>query len=212
MYEDDESEERIKINTLGNNIVGKTSFTIKYTDNIYQDVYLSTIGIDFKIKNININSHHYKLFFYDTTGQEKHRSMTLNMLKKVQGIILMYDITDKSSFDAIPDWIGSIQEVKGTDFPMILLGNKIDKENERVVSKEEGKNLADKYKIEFFETSNKDGTNIDEAGLTIVNKILAKSQNNSLLDNNNIHSGSFYAKKEDIKAKSSKQKDYKKCC
>jgi GTPase SAR1 family protein len=124
----------------------------------------------------------------------------------------MYDITDKSSFDSIPDWIGSIKEVKGNDFPMILLGNKIDKEDERVVSQEEGKKLADKYKIEFFETSNKNGTNIDEAGLAIVNKILDKERSNSLLGNNNINSGSFYATKENIKAKSYKQKDYKKCC
>ena len=73
MCEDEESEERIQIMTLGNNKVGKTSFTLKYTDNIFQEVYLSTIGIDFKIKNLTIKSHHYKLFFYDTTGEEKHR-------------------------------------------------------------------------------------------------------------------------------------------
>ena len=207
---DDDSEERIKLMTLGNNRVGKTSFIIKYTDNIFQDVYLSTIGIDFKIKNITLKNTHYKLFFYDTAGQEKHKSMALNMIKKVNGIILMYDITDKSSFEVIPDWIASIQEAKGNDFPLILLGNKLDKEDERVVSKEEGKNLADKYNIEFFETSNKNGTNIDEAGLSIVNTILNKAKGNSLLERNS--SRSSRSSQLSIKDKNTKQKNYKKCC
>ena len=207
---DDDSEERIKLMTLGNDRVGKTSFIIKYTDNIFQDVYLSTIGIDFKIKNITLKNTHYKLFFYDTAGQEKHKSMALNMIKKVNGIILMYDITDKSSFEVIPDWIESIQESKGSDFPLILLGNKLDKEDERKVSKEEGKNLADKYEIEFFETSNKNGTNINEAGLAIVNTILNKAKENSLVEQNRIDSPR--PSKLSTKGKNSKQKNSKKCC
>ena len=119
----------------------------------------------------------------------------------------MYDITDKSSFEVIPDWIESIQESKGSDFPLILLGNKLDKEDERKVSKEEGKNLADKYKIEFFETSNKNGTNINEAGLAIVNTILNRAKENSLVEHKRIDSP-----RPSKLSKNSKQKNSKKCC
>ena len=136
--------------------------------------------------------------------------MALNMIKKVNGIILIYDITDKSSFEVIPDWIESIQESKGSDFPLILLGNKLDKEDERKVSKEEGKNLADKYKIEFFETSNKNGTNINEAGFAIVNTILNKAKGNSLVEHKS--ESSSRQSKLSIKSKNTKQKNSKKCC
>ena len=210
MSDDEESEERIKIMALGNSKVGKTSFITKYTDNTFQDVYLATIGIDFKIKNIVIKEIQYKLFFYDTTGQEKYRSMALNMIKNAHGIILMYDITDKSSFDAITEWIKSIHDLKGKNFPVILLGNKIDLEDGRVISQEEGKKLADEYKIEFFETSNIDGTNINEAGLAIVNKILDSRQRISILDNNS--SASSHSSKVTIKTKNKKKGKSKKCC
>ena len=189
-----ESEERLRIMTLGNSKVGKTTFIIKYTEDYFQEIYLSTIGIDFRVKEITVDDNTYKLLFYDTTGQEKYKSLALNVVKNTHGIILMYDITDKSSFVSIPDWIQSVRDIKGDDFPLLLLGNKIDKKEERIISSEEGEELAKEYKIDFLETSNKDGTNVNEAGLTIVKKILESNQrevlnnvsmNSTKLDTNN---------------------------
>ena len=185
---ENENEERINIMTLGNTEVGKSCFILRFTDNIFQEIYLATVGIDFKIKTETINNKQYKLFLYDTTGQEKYKSIALNIIKNAQGIILMYDITDRKSFESIPDWIKSVKDAKGSNFPMILLGNKLDKEDVRVIKEKEGKELADEYKIKFFETSNKTGTNIQEAGMALVNEILKinnlENRENSMPNNN----------------------------
>jgi small GTP-binding protein len=213
MSEDDETEkdteceERINIMTLGNSEVGKTCFILKYTENFFQELYLTTVGIDFKIKNETINNKQYKLFLYDTTGQEKYKSIALNIIKNAQGIILMYDITNKNSFESIPEWIRSIKDAKGDNFPMILLGNKLDKEDIRIVSEKDGKDLAKEYNMEFFETSNKDGTNIQEAGRALVNEIL-KSQENDIKD-------SFISKSSNnskLSKKSPLKNENKRCC
>ena len=205
--DEDESEERLKIMTLGNTKVGKTSFIIKYTEDYFQEIYLSTIGIDFRVKDITIDEKVYKLLFYDTTGQEKYKSLALNVVKNIHGIILMYDITDKSSFESIPEWIQSLQDVKGNDFPMILLGNKIDKEEERIISNEDGEELAKEYNIDFLETSNKNGTNINEAVLAIVKKILESNQRDEL---NNISANS--AKLSENNMVDNQKDNSKKCC
>ena len=182
MSEKTDHEELISIMVLGNSSVGKTSFILRFTENEYKDTYISTIGIDFKIKYIKINDIRYKVLFYDTAGQERFHSIAPSIIKKVHGIIIMYDITDILSFDSIREIIESIKEEKGKDFPMILIGNKIDLEIERLIKKEEAEELAEKYGMEFFEISNKEGINIEKAGLSIVNKILEKRKN----DCNNI--------------------------
>ena len=204
---ENENEERINIMTLGNTEVGKSCFILRFTDNIFQEIYLATVGIDFKIKTETINNKQYKLFLYDTTGQEKYKSIALNIIKNAQGIILMYDITDRKSFESIPDWIKSVKDAKGSNFPMILLGNKLDKEDVRVIKEEEGKELADEYKIKFFETSNKTGTNIQEAGMALVNEILKinnlENRENSMSNNNNTR----------LSIKNTKvKKESKRCC
>ena len=173
---DSENEEQINIMTIGNSAVGKTCFILRFTENIFEDIYLSTIGIDFKIKKIKIKDKKYKIFFYDTTGQERYVSIAFNTIKNADGIFLMYDITNEQSFQSLPEWINSVREAKGNDFPIILLGNKIDKEEERKITKEAGKELADKYEFGFFEISNKEGINIEKAGLALIKKILDKKK------------------------------------
>ena len=183
LSEDSKNEEIIKIMILGNYSVGKTSFLIRFTKNKFDETYLATIGIDYKYRIINIENKLYKLMFYDTVGEEKYKSIPKNHIKNVQGIILMYDITNKKSFDSIIDWISDVKEINGENFPMILVGNKIDLNESREVTEEMGNELAEKNQIEFFETSNKDGTNIQEAGLEIVYKILSETKvNNSRIE------------------------------
>ena len=183
LSEDSKNEEIIKIMILGNYSVGKTSFLIRFTKNKFDETYIATIGIDYKYRIINIENKLYKLMFYDTAGEERYNSIPKNHIKNVQGIILMYDITNKKSFDSIIDWISDVKEIKGENFPMILVGNKIDLNESREVTEEMGYELAEKNQIEFFETSNKDGTNIQEAGLEIVYKILSETKvNNSRIE------------------------------
>ena len=178
MDEARENEEGINIMTLGKSSIGKTSFITRFTEDIFQSSYFATVGIDYKTRIINIKNEQYKLIFYDTAGQEKYKSLSLNMIKKAHGIIIMYDITDKSSFDSVPEILNNIKELKGNDFPMILLGNKIDREEERQISKEEGEKLARENEIDFYEISNKDGTNVQEAGMDLVSIIIERRKRN----------------------------------
>ena len=188
--------------TLGISSVGKTSFIFRFTENTFQNLFISTIGIDYKVKIIEIENIKYKLIFYDTAGQEKFKSVAPNLIKKAHGIIIMYDITNKSSFDSIPNIIKNIKEEKGNDFPMILIGNKIDLEQDREIKKEEGKDLASKNGIEFFEISNKEGINVQEAGFAIVNKILEKRKDNNFVNescnNTNMIDQTYYSKYTNI--------------
>ena len=170
-------EEKFNIIALGNSTVGKTSYILKYTDDCFQQVYLATVGIDFKVKNITLpNNKKCKLHFYDTTGEERFKSISVNTVKNADGILLMYDITNKVSFEAITGWMSSIEDIKGGNFPIVLIGNKCDLENDeeqgRKVEKEEGEQLAKEYNISFYETSNKKGINIEEPMLDLINRII----------------------------------------
>ena len=176
MNEDVGNGEFIKIMTLGNSKVGKTNFIFKYTENIFHENHISTNGLDYKIKKMQINNKNYQLLLFDTAGQERYKSIALNVVKDAHGILLMYDITDKTTFDSIPNWIQNIKDLKGDDFPLILLGNKNDLEEERKISKEEGQKFADEIGIQFFETSNKTGINIQESGLALIKKIIEKKE------------------------------------
>ena len=206
---DSENEEQINIMTIGNSAVGKTCFILRFTENIFEDIYLSTIGIDFKIKKIKIKDKKYKIFFYDTTGQERYVSIALNTIKNANGILLMYDITNEESFKSIPNWIQSVKDVKGNDFPMVLSGNKIDKKDERKISKKQGEELAANYNMEFFEISNKDGTNVEECGLALANKILEKRKKDGI-DIENINKSNNTTKLSDVK--NNKKDKSRRCC
>ncbi len=168
----EEEIEKINIITLGDTGVGKTCYILKYTDDFFQPVHLSTVGVDFKLKLLTFNDQKYRIYLYDTTGQERFKSISLNIIKNADGIILMYDITLKDTFKEISDWMNSIKQIKRDDFPIVLVGNKCDLEEERSISKEDGENLAKQYNIEFFETSNKNGINIEESALTLIKKII----------------------------------------
>ena len=177
---------KFNIITLGNSEVGKTTFIIRYTENTFKDVYLTTLGIDYKTKVIKLkNKKSYMINFFDTAGQEKYKSISINIIKNANGIVLMYDITNKSSFDSISNWMENVIAIKGNNFPVILVGNKTDLVDEREVSTEEGEQLAKKFGVKLFEISNKSGTNVEEAGLELVNQVVERNNNLIESENNN---------------------------
>ena len=153
---------KFKIMVIGETKVGKTSVIKRYTNDKFGGVYLTTIGVDFQDKVIQIEEQKIRLQIWDTAGQERFRNITKNYFNSSNGFLLIYDITDKASLEHLNFWVAQINLNAPEKTKCILVGNKCDLEESRQVSKEEGKNYAEKNKIKFFETSAKNGTNIKE--------------------------------------------------
>ena len=192
--------EKIKVLTLGNGDVGKSSFITRYTEDKFLETYLLTTGFDVKTKDIVLNDKKYKIALYDTAGQERYRAMAYNVIKNADGIILMFSVTSQSSFDSISEWMKNIRNMKPKEFPVILLGNKIDLEENRVISKKEGEELAQKYELSFYETSNKTGENIEKSCLDVINKIIIEKEKEKEEEKkNNKNKSNTNDKKKNIK-------------
>ena len=152
-----------KVITLGDSGVGKTNFIFRFIDDKFSLNYFSTYGIDAKFKNVKLdNGCEIKFKIFDTAGQERFKSISTNYIKKANGILLMYDISDKASFNNIGNWMETIKENAGNKMSIVLIATKCDLKNERVISKEDGENLAKQYEIHFYETSSKDNINIQK--------------------------------------------------
>ncbi len=160
-----------KILLLGDTQVGKSSFLMRYIDNTFQESYLSTVGLDFKVKNVQLDDGNtYRVQIWDTAGQDRFHAITRNYFKNAHGIILIYDVTLIESFHNVKNWIKQIKEEVTDKVSIILAGNKIDMEEKRKVSKEEGEKMAADYGLKFYECSAKTGENVEEAFKDIVTK------------------------------------------
>ena len=162
---------KYKIMVLGESKVNKTSLIKRYTKNTFGGVYLTTVGMDFQDKIIQIKDKKIRLQIWDTAGQERFGNVAKNSYQTTQGFIVVYDITDRDSLDKTNFWIEQIKSNGPENPKIILVGNKCDLINERQVSIEEGENFAKKHNIKFFEASAKDGTNVNELFFCLANEI-----------------------------------------
>ena len=162
----------IKILLLGDSEVGKSCFLMRYSENVFIENYITTIGLDYKLKTVKLDSGKtIKVQLWDTAGQDKYRTIAKNYYKGSHGILLLYDITKQSSFDNIREWIRDIKEEVSEKAIIFLIGNKIDMEEKRKIPKEKGEELAEEFKIPFFEASAKSGEFVDEVFKALYNKI-----------------------------------------
>jgi Ras-related protein Rab-8A len=153
--------------------VGKTCLLLRYANDSFSPTFITTIGIDFKIKNIELDGKRIKLQIWDTAGQERFRTITTSYFRGAQGILLVYDCTDRGSFNSIRNWVGQIQQHADVHVNKILIANKCDMTDDRVVSTEEGQALADEYDppMQFFETSAKQNINVDAGFIAIARDV-----------------------------------------
>ena len=182
---------QIKLLMIGDSAVGKTSLLLRYANDTFSSTFITTIGIDFKIKTVDLDGRRVKLQIWDTAGQEQFRTITRSYFRGAQGIVLVYDITDRRTFNSVRSWMAQItdhadQQVarRRRSLPFtpstrsraqvnkVLVGNKSDNQSARQVSTQEGQALAAEYDVRFIEASAKADVNVTEAFQAIAQQVI----------------------------------------
>lgn len=171
----DNYEYLFKILLIGDAGVGKTSMLARFADDTYSENYISTIGVDFKIKTVAINNILIKLQIWDTAGQDRFRSITSNYYRGAHGMIIAFDITDYESFDDVNMWLSEIDKYSNMATMRLLVGCKADLEHKRNVSYDTAKNFADEKGMQYIEVSAKNSFNIDQAFFQLGEQLVEKA-------------------------------------
>jgi len=158
-----EYDHLFKLLIIGDSGVGKSCLLLRFSDDVFTDSFISTIGVDFKIKTITIDGQRVKLQIWDTAGQERFRTITSSYYRGAHGIIVVFDVTNQVSFNNITKWLQEIDTFAGSHVQKLLVGNKCDLVDDRKVPSESGEELAKKLQIPYVETSAKNSTNVDKA-------------------------------------------------
>ncbi|OTF74723.1 ras-related protein Rab-35-like protein [Euroglyphus maynei] len=194
-----------KLLIIGDSGVGKSSLLLRFADNTFSGTYISTIGVDFKIRTVEIDNERVKLQIWDTAGQERFRTITSTYYRGAHGVIIVYDVTNGDSFHNISRWLQEIEQNCEVE-NKILVGNKNDDPSLKVVLTKDAQRIAELMKIQLYETSAKENINVEEMFLAITKMVLRtkKEQLNRQSKNN---------EKNAIKiAKVGGFKPRKKCC
>ena len=166
---------------IGDSLVGKTCLIQRYANGIFKEDYISTVGLDYYTKQEMINNLNVSVKLWDTAGQERFKALTASFFRNAEGVVIAYDVTNSESFDNLKFWISSIKTnlfEKNIFIPIIIIGNKIDLEDMRDISKDVASAFAKENNFKYFETSAKTGEGVDEAFRDLVNQILANSDKN----------------------------------
>ena len=142
--------------------VGKSSLLLRFADNTFNGSYITTIGVDFKIRTVDVDGERVKLQIWDTAGQERFRTITSTYYRGTHGVIVVYDVTSGDSFANVKRWLHEIEHNCDVVVNRILVGNKNDAPNQKVVLTEDAQRFANQMGIKLFETSAKDNTNVEE--------------------------------------------------
>ena len=195
----------LKILLIGDSMVGKTCLLLNYVDHVFPEEHIATIGVEYKDKYIIKDDYNIRLQLWDTAGQERFGSITKNIYKGVNGVLFIYDITSRKSFNSIKKWIKETEncdeEIKG-----VILGNKVDLEDERQVYKEDLEEIGKEKNMKVLEISAKNFININECFDLLVEEILDKKTEKEIMDRYS------RKKKNDISISTKKTVKQKKGC
>ena len=173
----------IKILTLGASQVGKSSIVLRYSDNKFSSAFLSTIGVDSKSKTIKVNGDSVKVTIWDTAGQEKYKNITKQYYCGADGVLLIFDITDESSFQKLDFWYNDLKEnSQFQELSLCLVGNKIDLNQNRIVTREIAEQFAREKEMTYYEVSAKSGEGIAELFKDMAKIIMTKKKLNMTVD------------------------------
>ena len=210
---DEENEKKydyiFKLILIGNSCVGKSSIIQRYIQKTFNDEYTCTIGVDFFMKTLDINDNLIKLQLWDTAGTEKFKSITTGYYRGANAAFVVFDLTSRISFDSVSDWIQNYYNYSNpnSEKNVVLIGNKSDLKENREISDEEIYKFSINNNIKYFETSAKNGNNIEECFYYIAEKLMKdmKEKGDDNNDNNNIIKSDNLKNKKDIIGE-------KKCC
>ncbi|KAK9162038.1 hypothetical protein Syun_002940 [Stephania yunnanensis] len=160
-----------KLLLIGDSSVGKSCLLLRFADDSYVDSYISTIGVDFKIRTVEKDGKTIKLQIWDTAGQERFRTITSSYYRGAHGIIIVYDVTEMESFNNVKQWLSEVDRYASDNVCKLLVGNKCDLVDQKVVDTEVAKAFADELGIPFLETSAKESINVEQAFLIMSGEI-----------------------------------------
>lgn len=160
-----------KLLLIGDSGVGKSCLLLRFADDTYTESYISTIGVDFKIRTIELESKTIKLQIWDTAGQERFRTITSSYYRGAHGIIIVYDVTEQDTFNNVKQWLQEIERYASENVQKLLVGNKCDLTAKKAVEFSAAKEYADQIGIPFLETSAKNATNVEQAFMTMAAEI-----------------------------------------
>lgn len=170
----------MKILLVGDSGVGKSCLLVRFVEDKFSPSFITTIGIDFKIKTVDINGKKIKLQLWDTAGQERFRTITTAYYRGAMGIILVYDVTDERTFENIKQWFSTVNQYANDEAQMLLVGNKKDMDT-RIVTYDQGESLAKELGIPFIESSAKEDENVSEIFFTLAKLIQEKIDSDKLI-------------------------------
>ncbi|KAG0266309.1 hypothetical protein BG011_002717 [Mortierella polycephala] len=165
----------LKLLLIGSSGTGKSSLLMRFVDGVFlaPDEISATIGVDFKVKVIDVDGKKYKLTIWDTAGQERFRTLTSSYYRGAQGVILVYDVSNRDSFNDLQTWFNELDTYcSSKEVVRMIVGNKVDKESSREVSKQEGQDLARKLQTLFVECSAKTKLGVQQAFDELVQQII----------------------------------------
>ena len=167
-------DKKCQLLIIGNSAVGKSSILRRFAQDKFNANYFATIGIDFFTKDVILDNERIHIKMWDTAGQERYKALTQGFFRNAQGLMIVYDVKNKESFDDLKYWIQSIENninIQNKNIPAIIIGNKIDL-NEREVDKNEAEQFAKSKDYKYFEVSAKSGQGIDESIKYLIKKVI----------------------------------------
>ncbi|KAF8346280.1 ras-domain-containing protein [Amanita rubescens] len=178
----EQQQDEVKLLLIGNSSVGKTSLLLRFSDSRWfpEDEASATIGIDVKVREMEVRGKKVLLSVWDTAGQERYRTITSSYYRGAQGVILVYDVTSRKTFDGLARWYDDIENKISTPVVKVLIGNKVDKESSREVTTSEGEAYARRMDSLFVEASAKTGVGVTEMFRVVVEKILETPEDDQL--------------------------------
>jgi Ras-related protein Rab-1A len=161
---------------IGDSGVGKSCVLLRFADDTFSENFMSTMGVDFKISTRETSGKVVKLQMWDTAGQERFRTIASSYYRGASGILVVYDVTDRMSFENVKYWVEEIRRFAPKDVKMLLVGNKCDLDQKRAVPEDDAKEMAERFQMEFVETSARNAINVESAFEKIVERLVASKR------------------------------------